>query len=79
MEQHLTKRHLLEALKEAATKYPDLNIGASHISLDKYEKRGIIPLGNKMSVGRNNWRVYSESDIKEIVARVIDYKRKQVK
>jgi len=64
-----TKKHLLDALQKEG-------LPATYKSLLKYEKLGIIPLqGSAEGVGNaSNWRLYTEDEIKSIVAKVKSYK-----
>lgn len=65
-----TKKHLLDALEKEG-------LPASYKSLLKYEKLGIIPTNNTAEGLGNagNWRLYTEDDIKNIVAKVKEYKQ----
>lgn len=66
-----TKKHLLDALAKEG-------LPATYKSLLKYEKLGIIPTqSNVEGVGSaGNWRLYTEDDIKTIVAKVKEHKTK---
>lgn len=66
-----TKKHLFDALKEAGLPY-------SYKSLLKFERLGIIPTNNASGEvsGVNNWRLYTEKEIKEIVKKIRAYKDK---
>lgn len=75
----LTKRHQLEALQIAADKYPKLGIGASYMSLLKYEKLGVVlPPSHQILVNDKEWRFYTQDEIEENVKRVIAFKQQKV-
>lgn len=66
----LTKMHLLEALKAAGVPH-------TYKTLIRYEKAGIIPQSTtsiEYEIGPRR-RLYTEDEIKEIVAKVVEYRR----
>lgn len=72
----LTKRHQLMALRITSEKYPNLKIGASYVSLLKYESHGIVrPPQTKLRVNGKLWRFYNEEEIRANVERVIAFKK----
>jgi hypothetical protein len=75
-----TKRHLLQALKEAAKRYPNLKIGASYPALLKYERAGIIPKPTyQLRINGTDWRFYTKEEINDCVDKLVAFKSSIVK
>lgn len=77
----LGKQDLLNALKVARDKHPDLRIPCSYRSLIRLEKKGIVPYPeNYLNFGSGRkWRLYSREEINSIVKKVIAYKQNKKK
>lgn len=79
MENLFTKKHQMEALKNARDKYPELQIGASYVSLINYEETGVVNLPKyQLQVNDRLWRFYTAEEIQDNVNRVIAYKKEQL-
>ena len=63
-----SKKQLLEALKKA-------NLPHSYPTLLEYEAKGVIP---EPSLNANNNRIYSETDIQEIIVKVREWRKQNV-
>jgi len=75
MKNLFTKQHLLEALKVAKIKNPEIKIGATYMSLLKYEVNGVIGKPSTMlEINGKEWRFYSKEEIDENVQKVITHK-----
>lgn len=71
MQRQYTKKHLQEALQREGLPH-------TYSTIRKYEDNGVIPRSeNPIEFGEREWRMYSETEIKNIVMLVKKYKKSQ--
>ena len=63
----LTRSHLRDHLKKLKLPHTDM-------TLNRFERDGIIPIPRRMRIGKRKWRMYSEEEISDIIEKIKQYK-----
>ena len=63
----ITRKDIRHILKKEGLPHTDM-------TMNRYERDGIIPTPKRMKIGTRGWRMYTEEEVTEIIDKIKAYK-----